>query len=75
MWGRIPCKIPKEGGAVTQAAALATSATAGFVYIPTCPGTATGVPATQTGCVALWYDTTNNRLQVYNGGLKTVALT
>jgi hypothetical protein len=56
---------------------LATNATAGYVLIPSCAGTPTGVPATiPTGMVALHYDRTNNKLAVYNGAWKqTVALT
>lgn len=52
----------------TQAAALATTAVAGFLHIPTCAGTPTGVPTLYTGCVPMVYDTTNNRLYVYSGG-------
>ncbi|MCB1474385.1 MAG: DUF2793 domain-containing protein [Rhodobiaceae bacterium] len=48
-------------------AALATTATAGFLYVPTCAGTPTGTPAAQTGKAALVYDTTNNRLYVHDG--------
>ena len=62
-------------GSVVNAGALTTNATAGFIYLGTVPGSSTGTPATQTGTVALCYDTTNNRLQVYNGAWKTVALT
>jgi hypothetical protein len=56
-------------------AALATSATKGFVYIPSMAGQPTGTPAdTYTGQVPLVYDTTNNKLWVYNSGWKGVAL-
>lgn len=51
-------------------AALATNATTGFTYIPTCAGTPTGVPASYTGKVALVYDTTNNKFYVYNAAWK-----
>lgn len=54
----------------TGAAALATNATDGFLYIPTCAGTPTGVPSAQTGTVALVYDTTNNKMYVYNAAWK-----
>ena len=56
--------------------ALATSAANGFLYIPTCAGTPTGTPTTYTGSVALIFDTTANKLWVYDGGwLQTAALT
>lgn len=55
-------------GYVMAPAALATNATRGFAYIPTCAGTPTGVPTTQTGTMPMVYDTTNNFLYMYNGG-------
>jgi fructose-specific component phosphotransferase system IIB-like protein len=55
-------------------AALATNATNGFLYLPTCAGTPTGVPTAKTGRVATVYDTTNNKLYVYNGAWKGVTL-
>jgi hypothetical protein len=48
--------------------AIATNATDGFLYIPTCAGTPTGVPTTFTGKVAMIFDTTNNKLYIYDGG-------
>jgi len=60
--------IPGAGGLVVGIAALATNATNGFLYIPTCAGTPTGVPTAQTGTVAMVFDTTNNKLYIYDGG-------
>jgi hypothetical protein len=59
---------------IGKKAALATNATAGFVYIPTSAGAPTGAPTAFTGKVAMEYDTTNNNLYVYNGAWKKVAM-
>jgi hypothetical protein len=48
--------------------ALATTATTGFLYLPTCAGPPTGVPVAVAGAVPLVYDTTNSQLNVYQGG-------
>jgi hypothetical protein len=55
-------------------AVLATTATDGFLYLPTCAGTPTGVPTTFTGTKAVIYDTTGDKLWVYNGSWKGVVL-
>jgi len=57
-----------DGGAWFGSAALATTATTGHFYIPTCTAAPTGVPATKTGQVALQFNTTSERLCVYTGG-------
>lgn len=49
-------------------AALATNATAGFLYVPSCAGTPTGVPVSETGVIPLVYDSTNGILYFYKGG-------
>lgn len=51
-------------------AALATDATDGFLYIPTCAGTPTGTPTAKTGSCAMVFDTTNNKLYVFDGNWK-----
>jgi hypothetical protein len=59
-------------------AVLATTATTGFLYIPSCAGAPTGVPVVPyTGAIAMVYDSTNNRLYLRNGAtwFKTAALT
>ena len=68
-------RVDQLGNCVLQInGALATNATDGFTYIPTCAGAATGTPTSFTGALALVYDSTNNNLYVYNGGWKKVAL-
>jgi hypothetical protein len=64
------------GSTVVGTAALATTATSGFLYVPTCAGTPTGTPAGFTGTVPIVFDTTNNKIYVYDGAwLSTAALT
>lgn len=46
---------------------LATTATDGFIYIPSCAGVPTGTPTTITGMLPLVVDSTNNRLYFYSG--------
>ena len=61
-------RIPAAGGMVVGTAALATNATDGFLYVPTCAGTPTGTPTTQTGTAPIVINTTNNKLYFYSGG-------
>lgn len=51
-----------------QLASLATTATDGFLYIPSCAGTPTGVPTAKTGKSPIVMDSTNHILYVYSGG-------
>lgn len=60
--------------AVIGSGAVATTATDGFLYVPTCAGAPTGVPTTHTGTAALVYDTTDNKLWIYDAGWIGVAL-
>ncbi len=50
------------------AAELATTATRGFLYVPTCNGVPTGVPEVQAGMAPLVVDRANNRLYFYSTG-------
>ena len=65
-----------SGGSVILGAqsALATDATDGFAYIPRCAGAPSGTPTGVTGKVPVVYDTTNDKLMVYNGGWVGVTL-
>jgi hypothetical protein len=48
--------------------ALATTATDGFLYVPTCAGTPTGTPTAISGMAPIVVNTTNNKLYFYSGG-------
>jgi hypothetical protein len=61
-------RIDAAGNVALGTAALATTATDGFLYIPTCAGPPTGVPTTFTGRVPIIYDSTNNFLYIRAGG-------
>ena len=60
--------ITPQGNVRLGTASLATTATNGFAYIPTCAGVPTGVPSTQTGYAPMVADSTNNKLYMYLGG-------
>lgn len=64
-------KITSTGNVILNStgSALATTATNGFTYIPTCAGTPTGIPATlPTGALPIIIDSTNNIMYIYSGG-------
>jgi len=46
----------------------------GFIRIPSAAGAPTGVPTSIAGTVPLYYDSTNNKIYVYNGSWKQVGL-
>lgn len=56
------------GNVVIGPAAIATTATSGFLYIPSCPGVPTGVPLAYAGRAAMVYNSTANTLYVNDGG-------
>ncbi len=58
----------ENNSTVVGNAAIATTATNGFLYIPTCAGPPTGTPTTVTGFVPLVFDTTNSQFWIYAGG-------
>jgi len=61
-------RIDTTGNVVINTAAIATTATDGFLYVPTCAGTPTGTPTTYTGRAPIVVNTTNNKLYFYSGG-------
>jgi hypothetical protein len=63
-------QISAAGSVIVGTAAISTSATDGFLYIPTTAGTPTGVPTAQTGRIAMVYDTTNHQFWFYDSGWK-----
>lgn len=58
----------EKGNVAVNNAALAVGATDGFLYIPSCPGTPTGVPTAKTGRIPIVVDSTNHKLYFYSGG-------
>jgi hypothetical protein len=61
-------RVDSNGNVVINTAAVATTATNGFLYVPSCAGTPTGTPTTFTGRVPIVVDATNNKLYFYSGG-------
>jgi hypothetical protein len=61
-------QIDSSGNVVVGTAAVATTATDGFLYVTGCAGTPTGTPTSKTGRVPIVVDTTNNKLYFYSGG-------
>lgn len=55
------------GNVIIGEAAIATTATDGFLYVPTCAGTPTGVPTAKTGRAPIVVDSTNHKLYFYDG--------
>lgn len=62
------------GNVIVNTSAVATNATDGFLYIPTCAGTPSGTPTAYSGRVPLVFDSSNNELYVYDGSWISVAL-
>lgn len=55
------------GNVIINTAAIATNATDGFLYVPSCAGTPTGAPTAYSGMVPIVVDTTNHKLYFYDG--------
>ena len=61
-------RIDSAKNASLGAGAVATNATDGFLYLPTCAGTPTGTPTAKTGYAPMVIDSTNNKAYAYIGG-------
>jgi hypothetical protein len=55
-------------GTTVVGTTLTTTATDGFLYVPTCAGTPTGTPVGYGGAAPIVIDSTNNKLYFYSGG-------
>ena len=60
--------LDEKASVVLGAGALATTATDGFVYMPTAPGEPTGVPTTHLGRAPVMVDSAANVMWFYSGG-------
>ena len=61
-------RLNYTGSVAAGRPSLATNATDGFLYVPTCAGVPTGVPTAITGMAPIVVNTTNNKLYFYSGG-------
>jgi hypothetical protein len=61
-------RIDSKGNVVINTAAIATGATDGFLYVPTCAGTPSGTPTSYAGMAPIVVNTTNNKLYFYSSG-------
>lgn len=61
-------------GSWAGGAGVVSAATDGFMYLPTCVGTCSGTPTSQSGYAPIAIDTTNNVLNYYTNGAWQVPL-
>lgn len=60
--------VNSAGSVCVGSAALATTATDGFLYVPTCSGVPTGAATAETGLTPLIVDSADGRLYAYISG-------
>ncbi len=65
--------VTAQNSVAIGANALATTATDGFLYIPSCSGPPTGTPTTLAGRNPIVLDSANNKLYIYQSGWRWVA--
>jgi hypothetical protein len=73
--GTVRMTLDANGNLIMGTAALATSATNGFLYMAGGAGAPTGAPTANTGRYPFYYDSTNNKIWVYNGSWRGVVVT
>jgi len=61
-------QVTTAGSVAAGTGSLATTATDGFFYIPTCAGVPTGVPTAISGFAPMVIDSTDNSMYIYVGG-------
>lgn len=61
-------QVSNIGSVIIGSAAIATTATDGFLYVPTCAGTPTGTPTAFGSTAPIVIDSTNNKMYIYSGG-------
>ena len=61
-------RIDDDGNVRVGTAAITTTATDGYLYVPTCAGVPTGTPSAIAGLSPIVIDSTNHRLYFYSGG-------
>lgn len=64
----VPTTINLTNTVVCNTGPVANTATDGFIYIPTCPGTPTGTPTVYPGRLPIVIDSTTNKLYFYSNG-------
>jgi hypothetical protein len=64
--------LEHNGGLILGTGALGTTATEGFLYIPSCAGIPTGTPDSHTGRVPMVYDSANDNYYIYNSGWQPI---
>jgi hypothetical protein len=64
--------ISLDGNFLLSGTGVATTATAGFPYIPSCAGVPTGVPASYTDMIPMVYDRSGDDLYLYSSGWKQI---